>query len=194
MTNPTFSQPWMQQSPDWRLAPENQSGAPLPESVSVEDVMRFQQAMQTPLDTSRQAPLPSGPFALFAAQPATVPEPPPAMQSELLSDLMQNMVQQLMVSDGSQSFRRVRMELADDVMPGVVLTLAEEQGLLVAEFTCRQDSAYLRLSQPAQSLASQLASTLERDTVWRVVPDPATPMSFTETVEAWGRPTDARNI
>ena len=192
MTNPTLPQPWLQQGRDWGLAPEGLPNLPLPESLSAEDVLRFQQAMQQPTATP-QPPMPSGPFALFTA---TVPEavPQAQAQAESLSDLMQSMVQQLMVSDGSQSFRRVRIELADDVMPGVVLTLAEEGGALVAEFACRLESAFLRLSQPAQSLASQLAGTLGRDTVWRVMPDPATPMPDMQTVEAWGRPTDARNF
>ena len=154
--------------------------------------------MQAP-DNAMQAPLPSGPFALFAANLTPIQESLAPVQnltsasSESLSHLMQTMVQQLMVSDGSQSFRRVRIELADDVMPGVVLTLGEEQGALVAEFTCCLDDAYVRLSQPAQSLASQLADALGRNTVWRVVPDPVAALTFAETIEAWGLPTDARN-
>jgi hypothetical protein len=191
MTNPTLQQPWKQPTPDWGLAPEGRSQQPLPETVAVEDVLRFQQAMHAP-DHASQNSLPSGPFALFGAPANPVQQSAP-VASESLSCLMQSMVQQLMVTDGSQSFRRVRIELADDVMPGVVLTMGEEEGAVVAELTCRLDEAYWRLSQPAQSLASQLAVTLGRDTVWRVLPDPAAHLSFTETIEARGQPTDTRN-
>lgn len=191
MTNPTLQRPWQQPTHDWGLASEGQSQPPLPESIPVEDVLRFQQAMHAP-DPAMQNPLPSGPFALFGASSSPVIQSA-QVASESLSYLMQSMVQQLMVTDGSQSFRRVRMELTEDVMPGVVLTLGEEEGAVVAEFTCRLEEAYRRLSQPAQSLASQLAITLGRDTVWRVVPDSTASLIFTETIEARGRPTDARN-
>ena len=96
------------------------------------------------------------------------------------------MVSRLMVADGRQSQRGLRLELSEDVMPGVSLALFEDSGAMVAEFECRVESSFVKLSVPAQALANQLAVTLRRDTVWRVLAEPSAGIPSPQPVEAFG--------
>jgi len=189
MTDSFLSFDLHRQGRDWQVATEDTVAPIQSQAASMEDVNRFRQAMAAPnLDAAPV--LPSGPFALFGAS-AAVQSAPSA--SDTTAALLGQMVSKLMVSDGYQSQRRVRMELSDDVMPGVSLALFEEGGAMVAEFECRIESSFLQLAQPAQSLASQLAVTLVRDTVWRVLPDVSATMAHLQAVEAFGKPDYLRN-
>jgi hypothetical protein len=172
------------------LTPE---GQPYSDSLQEADplaVLRFQEALglgtsKTPEPISTDpAQLPSGPFALFGATPALAIDVP--VNQEKMQDVMRTMVGRLLVADGRDSQRSVRMELTEDMMPGVSLAMFEDGGAVVAEFECRVEASFVKLAEPAQALAHQLAVTLERDTVWRVMPAPDAGFVGIQTVEAFG--------
>lgn len=165
------------------LTPDGQQDSGPMQEADPQAAQRFQEAMARGKEAPAQSALPSGPFALFGA--FTPVATPPAEQQPVL-DVLRSMVSRLLVADGYQSQRGVRLELSDDVMPGVSLALFEEGGAMVAEFECRVEASFLKLSGPAPALAQQLAVTLARDTVWRVIPDPSAGMASLETVEARG--------
>lgn len=165
----------------------NGSGQPLPgrEQPNPQDVLAFSRALQdepTPSPATHHlpgsspqvdsAPLPS-PFELFrTAAPATGnahtsnTEPIPALLPALTG-----LVDKLMVGDGQDGRRMARLELDDSLMPGVCVVIQEDAGAWVAEFTCTNAESFVRLAQPAQYMAQQLAQALSQDAVWRVVPD-----------------------
>ena len=172
------------------LTPQGQPDSGLTQEADPQAAQQFQEAMAsghagTPLPGAGVPPpqdLPSGPFALFGA--TTTPKPP-AHEARVLAELS-TMVSRLMVADGRQSQRGLRLELSEDVMPGVSLALFEESGAMVAEFECRVESSFVKLSAPAQTLANQLAVTLRRDTVWRVLAEPSAGIPSPQPVEAFG--------
>ena len=166
------------------LTPDGQQDSGPMQEADPQATQRFQEAMSRGKEVPAQSALPSGPFALFGAASAPVATPPPVQQPVL--DVLRSMVSRLMVADGYQSQRGVRLELSDDVMPGVSLALFEEGGAMVAEFECRVEGSFIKLSEPAPALAQQLAVTLARDTVWRVIPDPSVGMVSLEMVEVRG--------
>ena len=163
------------------LTPQGQPDSGLTQEADLQATLQFQQTMAG-ADLPPPQDLPSGPFALFGA--TTTPKPP-AHEARLLAELS-TMVSRLMVADGRQSQRGLRLELSEDVMPGVSLALFEESGAMVAEFECRVESSFVKLSVPAQALANQLAVTLRRDTVWRVLAEPSAGIPSPQPVEAFG--------
>jgi hypothetical protein len=139
------------------------------------DVSKFQQAMDAPdTEATPKQPaeqLPSGPFALFghvnlANQPLT---PSNAQQ------MLQRVVQRLLVGDGRDSQRSVRMSLSDEVMPGVEVAVYQEAGVWVAAFECRNAQSFDTLARHASEMAQQFTDALQADTAWRVSPDPLAP-------------------
>jgi hypothetical protein len=140
------------------------------------------------------AGLPAGPFDLFRAEhapaPVAVSAPPPAFapapspsfaplpasasasaeaaRRETLRHRLSDMVSRLMVGDGMHGTRSVRMELDDSWLPGVELSVYEEEGFWVAHFCCRQPESFVQLAEPGGELAVQLAAALARPCLWRV--------------------------
>jgi hypothetical protein len=124
------------------------------------------------------AALPSGPLHTL---------PPARQPSDRLAGLGKAL-SQLYVGDGSSGRREVRMELAGELLPGVSLSLYEDQGAWVAQFTCSDDPSRALLSSSAQTLAQEFADSLQRDAVWRVMTDDDEDLRL---VEARARPAPA---
>ena len=112
-------------------------------------------------------------YSLFRAPPASAPSlAPEAMtrHAELSKSLISE-VGRLMVGEGSGGGRQVRMELKDDVMPGVTLAIEERDGRLQVDLICSVESSRIRLNEALPSLASTLARRLGRDVLMRVQTD-----------------------
>nr|MBF0685031.1 hypothetical protein [Pseudomonas sp.] len=80
-------------------------------------------------------------------------------------------VERLLVSDGSSGRREVRIDLADESLPGVSVSVFEEQGRVVAAFVCANETSRERLVACAATLASELAQALSRDAMIRITTD-----------------------
>ncbi len=81
------------------------------------------------------------------------------------------MVTRLMVGDGEQAPRSVRMTLDDAIMPGVDLAVYEEEGFWVAHFYCRISASFAELAAPGPDMVVRLAEALRRPCLWRVEGD-----------------------
>jgi hypothetical protein len=77
-------------------------------------------------------------------------------------------VERLMVGDGRSGNRQVRMDLKEDLLPGVTVTVQELDGRLEVDFTCIHDLPRQRLADAAPEQAQVLASRLDRDVLLRV--------------------------
>ena len=131
-----------------------------------ESQRQFSESMSQSSETAQQAPqtaLPAGPFALFASA-----APAPAVHEGVI-DSLREMVGRLLVDDSGNG--SLRIDIADDVMPGVAVSVREDAGAWLAEFHCRVEASFIRLAEPAQEMARALAAALSRDAVWRVVAD-----------------------
>jgi hypothetical protein len=67
--------------------------------------------------------------------------------------------------------RQVRVDLKDDVLPGVSVSVYDEEGRCVAEFVCANARSRERLCAMAPELAAQLADSLGRPARVRVSAD-----------------------
>ncbi|MNK22388.1 Flagellar hook-length control protein FliK [compost metagenome] len=135
------------------------------------DRQAFERAMsQGETEAAPEPPAASSPFALFGAN-ARAQVPAGDSQSESLAQALSETAEQLLVADGSQGRRQVRVELKDDVLPGVSVSVYEEEGRTVADFTCANERSRERLCEMAPDLAAQLAESLDRPTRVRVGTD-----------------------
>lgn len=94
-----------------------------------------------------------------------------ATAQEELSSHLREVVAHLMVGDGRSGGRQVRMDLQDEVLPGVTVVIEEQQGRLQVDFLCRQEPSRLRLVAAAPEQAPQMAQYLRRDVLLRVQRD-----------------------
>ena len=155
----------------WTTA--NSDGQTAGRQASDADRQAFEQAMsQGDVDAApaSEPPAASSPFSLFGAG-ARAPAPGDDGQSEALAQALSETAEQLLVADGSQGRRQVRVELKDDVLPGVSVSVYEEEGRTVADFTCANERSRERLCEMAPDLAAQLAESLDRPTRVRVGTD-----------------------
>ncbi len=139
------------------------------------DVSKFQQNMNAPdTDTTPQqsaTQLPAGPFALFGQFTSTPQPPAPSAAQQML----QSVVERLLVGDGRDGQRSVRMSLSDEVMPGVDVAVFQDAGVWVAAFECRNAQSFETLAAPAIEMAQQFANAVQADAAWRVNPDAQSP-------------------
>lgn len=129
---------------------------------------RFEQALKAGAENPAQAQTPSAPFSLFGAPKAETPAPP---ADTALSRRVGEAVEKLMVGDGSSGNKQVRIELKDDVLPGVSVTVQELDGRLQVDFTCSVESSRIKLNAAAPGQAQELAQRLRRDVLVRVQTD-----------------------
>lgn len=135
------------------------------------DRQAFEQAMsQGDADAPPEQPAAASPFSLFGAG-ASAAASGALGQSEALAQALSETAGQLLVADGSQGRRQVRVELKDDVLPGVSVSVYEDEGRVVADFVCANESSRERLCAMAPELASQLAQSLGRPARVRVSTD-----------------------
>lgn len=136
-----------------------------------QDRQRFRQALagapaQPPAEApTQQAPQALQPFALFGAPPPATSAPAPQ-----LPPAFDDMLTRLLVDDQHGS-RQVRMELSEDVLPGVTVAIQEAEGRLQVDFICRVEASRLKLNAAAPQHAPQLAERLGRDVLLRVQTD-----------------------
>jgi hypothetical protein len=165
------------------------TGKSMPDDASV---ARFAQSLRSDLASSGVSPSigpaigPSGPLGLFGTGGALAKSEPGSLQAKgiqdrLVSDL-QSGVKRLLVAEDQRS---LRLDLDAAVFPGVVVRVFEDSGAWVAEFTSRDVDSFKKLSEPAQDMATQLASALARDAIWRVVPQGLESAPELDTVEAF---------
>jgi hypothetical protein len=157
----------------------DQAGASLKSDTPPSDTDRkaFQDAMAADKDTVPPGAAkptadiaPPAPFALFGAARAAAPGASyPAAPSGLANVLSQSAEQLLVNDDGGR--REVRVELKDDVFPGVSVAVFEGEGRLVAAFTCSVEASRERLAASAPGLAAELAQSLGRATRVQVQTD-----------------------
>ncbi|QEI08261.1 hypothetical protein FXN63_22295 [Pigmentiphaga aceris] len=164
-----------------RFAPQTfeQAGTSLKSDTPPSDTDRkaFEDAMSAEHDAASAAAKPKAneallappaPFALFgtartdASGQAAVPSG--------LADVLSQSAEQLMIND-QDGRREVRVELKDDVFPGVSVAVFENEGRLVAAFTCSDESSRERLAACAPALAKELAQSLSRATLVQVQTD-----------------------
>ena len=161
-------------------------GADVRGQASKDDRQAFEQAMSS---ESTQAPAPAEaapvdvprPFALFGAfaQSASTATAGGAPAPGELSQGLRQAAERLLVGDGSSGHREVRIELKDEVLPGVTVCVYEDQGLLVAAFICASEPSREKLCACASALAGELAASLNRAVLVRVsTDDPEDPCPF----------------
>ena len=123
------------------------------------------------------------PFSLFGSlQPPG--ERPAAGLAPALSSRIGDGIERLMVDDGSNGNRQVRMELKDDLLPGVTVALQELEGRLQVDFICSNETSRLRLNEAAPSQAQALAERLRREVLLRVQTDDPEDLCLTEALAA----------
>ncbi|WP_144630589.1 hypothetical protein [Bordetella genomosp. 13] len=112
------------------------------------------------------------PFGLFGAAPVMAASP--ASSSVALAGLARDLAcaaDRLLVGDGSGGRREVRIALADDVLPGVTVSVFEDAGRVVAAFACASEASREKLCVNAAALAAELAASLRRPCLVRVTTD-----------------------
>ncbi|MEN9763593.1 MAG: hypothetical protein RI906_3419 [Pseudomonadota bacterium] len=78
------------------------------------------------------------------------------------------LIDQMLISDGADGRRAVRVSLADASLPEVTASVYEDAGAWVADFECGLEASYRRLAEPSQTMAERMAAELGRDTTWLV--------------------------
>lgn len=109
-----------------------------------------------------------------ATAPLATPSPrrrssPPSFDHDAALEMLEHMVDTLCVGDGAETTRKVRIDLADAVFPGVTLSVFEDAGAWVASFDCREPQPFIALAGASHAMARRLADTLGQDALWRVI-------------------------
>ena len=107
-----------------------------------------------------------------------------ARPSSLL-DSVAELADRILVDVGDQGRREVRIEVSEDVLPGVSLSVYQQHGEWIAAFRCTDPAAYTLLAEPAEQMARDLADLLQAPARWCVTFD-STPPAQTE---AFAQPT-----
>lgn len=170
-----------------------QSDPGLRRNASDADRQAFERALSQPRDESadeaERQPAPQQaadamprPFGLFAAGvPCAMPADAEAA-GDVAATLGRDLVEaadRLLVGDGSSGRREVRVELKDDVLPGVTVSVYHEAGRVVAAFACASEASREKLCAAAPALAAELAQSLDRACLVRVTTDdPEDPCLF----------------
>jgi len=160
------------------MSPRSQSGSEQRRQASDAERETFRQALSQDAEADSQAADPARveprPFSLLAAGGLSGA---PGAQHEggeagrRLAREVSVSVERLLIGDGSAGRREVRLDLADEVLPGVVVSVFEDEGRLVAAFICASEGSRERLSACAAGLASELAHALSRSVMVRISTD-----------------------
>ena len=138
------------------------------------DRERFERSLERNGETQTvggkpSAPVVDSPFALFGA---SVPEASasPQQPASGLKDV-NTLLDRLMVGEGGQGGKMVRMALSDDLLPGVSVSVSESGGGWLVECECSNDDSRERLCAQVRELASEMADRVGRETLWRITTD-----------------------
>jgi len=161
-------------------APANTTGglpsAPGRDSAASADrdaAERFRDALAnqgSPGDQAGRNALPAtaSPFDLLAARTVDRDPSPSVAEPRQIVDAVCDLVDRILINDGSAGRREVRMTLSDDLLPGVTVRVYEDEGAWVADFETADPQSFIRLAEPVDEMAQQLANLLEHDAIWRV--------------------------
>lgn len=143
------------------------------------DRERFERALQR--DAGRPAAdgpssgrVADSPFSLFGAtapQPASQTTEAGGRRGESPLSGLDGLLDRLMVGEGGHGGKMVRMALADDLLPGVSISISEAEGGWLVLCECSNDDNRERLCARVRELASEMANRLKRETVWRITTD-----------------------
>ena len=141
-----------------------ENGAQSHAGADPEAEQRFRAALAagTPGETTPEPASAPAPFALCRA-PAV---PPPGTRLAARMELTQQLggeVERLMVGEGSGGGQQLRVDLKDDVMPGVSVVFEERDGRLQVDFICSVEDSRCKLNAALPDLAPTLAQRLRRD-------------------------------
>lgn len=144
---------------------------------------------QAPLEvaSSEDGQMPASLFELLGTQRgvsqvpvgpvSTAPQPPSEWAYQ-----MGESIEQLMVDDGHNGSRQVRMQLKEEVLPGVTVAIQESEGRLRVDFICSVEASRLRLNVEAAAHAQTLAERLQRDVLVCVQTDDEDDLCLLETL------------
>lgn len=136
----------------------------------------------------------AGPFSLLSGVTAVRETVSSDAAAREVSLLLGETAQRLFVGDGQSSSRQVRVELGDDVLPGVSVAVFEEEGRVVAHFICALERSRQRLEAGAAQMAMELAEHLSRAVSVRVsTDDPEDPCTHQADAEPQVSNQDKRN-
>lgn len=157
-----------------------QSGADLtqssPQEADAQAAARFGEALaQAPktLPTAASGGRLVSPFELLggASQASKLEASVGCAPQSALVSLLQDSVSALLVGEGQEGRREVRITLDESLMPGVSVALYEDAGAWVADVCCSDAASYDTLARAASDLARQMSQALARDALWRVTLD-----------------------
>lgn len=153
-----------------------QAGSQFKAAPDPDSQQRFAQAMKAS-ELAPSAPLPGEPAGQAVASPmglfgGMAPAAPAGLRPGLLP-LLKDSLKGLQVG---QDARSLRLELDEDLYPGVSVSVFEDAGAWVAEFRCSQQAVYTELAEPARDMARQLADELHHDALWRVIDESQGPV------------------
>ncbi len=136
---------------------------------------RFSRAMAGPTsDTDQKVEGPATnlppPMSLFGRPGPMVRATDRPVASDF-ADRVGEALHRLMVGEGRSGGQQVRMDLKDDLLPGVTISIEEVQGRLQVDFYCRNDTSFERLVAAAPAEAPELAQRLRREVLLRVQSD-----------------------
>ena len=157
-----------------RLQRERDNSQPRQGAPDAEAQDRFAAAMAAKrVDAQPTLGAPPSPFSLF--QPAgalshEIAGAPLEHHEEVMGDLNDG-VERLMVGDGSSGNRQVRMELKDEFLPGVSVTIQELEGRLQVDFICSVEDSRRKLNCALSDMSQTLAQRLGREILMRVQTD-----------------------
>ena len=149
---------------------------------------RFEQALagqSLPAQALPERVSAPNPFSLFGGVQVSTPAAADAHLSADVTSRIGASIERLMVDDGQHGNRQVRMELKDDVLPGVTVAIQELNGRLQVDFICSNEDSRLRLNAAALVQARTLAERLHREVLLCVQTDDVEDACL---VEAFGWP------
>ena len=153
--------------PDHRGQGSGLAGGAPQQQPDAQARQRFEQALAAPAPSApTDAPSVPQPFALFGSIAASAPAADTA-----LGDRMAEGIERLMVGDGSSGNRQVRMELKDELLPGVSVVVQELEGRVQVDFICANEDSRQRLVAALEANARTLAERLNRPVLLRVQTD-----------------------
>jgi hypothetical protein len=115
-----------------------------------------------PSDDDR--PARPSPFELFPKLPANTMSENVPVAYPAVADIVRDIVHEVYVSNDNIADRRVSMRLADHVLPGVMLSIHEDEGRVNVDFVCSAAPSRTCLCQIAPRLCDELANQLHRET------------------------------
>jgi len=139
------------------------------------DRQAFEQALARDGGPPAESPEPSAdtpkPFVLLSGALAPAETQAPVAAPDGLAQALSEAADRMLVGDGSSGRREVRLDLKAEVLPGVTVSVYEEDGRLVAAFACASEASRETLNRCAPVLAQELAQSLARAVLVRVSTD-----------------------